>query len=209
MSVSIIPDDKRTSSLLLLFDTHSFEAARHLGIQDNTDFDIAMEKLKAYFAITETLEQLKETLGICHLEAGETIESFVRDIKLIGHKAYTGKDPELLEDIMIHFFLRGLRDEQSREGVLLKSPKTLTEAAQYARFAEAATRVAKHNPASFTTTTNAINPRGVSYGDAKHSGGRNQQQQQPRQTVTRAANGSLGKDHKALKTGIFNRKTAP
>ena len=41
MSVSKIPDDKRTSSLLLLFDTDSFEAARHLGIQDNTDFDNA------------------------------------------------------------------------------------------------------------------------------------------------------------------------
>ena len=40
--------------------------------------------------------------------------------------------------------------------------------------------MAKHNLASSTTTNNAINPRGVSYGDAKHSGGRNQQQQQPR-----------------------------
>ena len=83
---------------------------------------------------------------------------------------------------MIHVFIRGLRDEQSRERVLLKSPKTLIESAQYARFAEAATRVAKHNHASSTTTTNAINPRGVSYGDAKHSGGRNQQQQQARNT---------------------------
>ena len=54
MSVSKISDDKRTSSLLLLFDTDSFEAARHLGIQDNTDFDTAKEKLKAYFAITVT-----------------------------------------------------------------------------------------------------------------------------------------------------------
>ena len=81
---------------------------------------------------------------------------------------------------MIQVFIRGLRDEQSRKRVLLKSPKTLTEAAQYALVAEAATRVAKHNPASSTTTTKAIKPRGVSYGDAKHSGDRNQQQQQPR-----------------------------
>ena len=86
----------------------------------------------------------------------------MRDIKLIGHRAYTGKDPELLEDIMIHVFIRGLIDEQSRERVLLKSSKTLTEAAQYVRFAEAATRVAKHNSASSTITTNAKHPRGVS-----------------------------------------------
>ena len=130
MSVSKIPDDKRTSSLLLLFDTDVFEAARHLGIQDNTDFDTAKEKLKTYFAITETPEELNEKLGLRRQEAGETIESFARDIKLIGHRAYTGKDPELLEDIMINVFIRGLRDKQSRERVLLKSPKTLTEAVQ-------------------------------------------------------------------------------
>ena len=91
MSVSKIPDDKRTSSLLLLFDTDSFETARHLGIQDITDFDSAKEKRKAYFAITKTPEELKEKLGLRRQEAGETNESFARDIKLIGHRTYTGK----------------------------------------------------------------------------------------------------------------------
>ena len=69
--------------MLLLFDTDSFEAARHLGIQDNTDFDTANEKLKAYFAITETPEELNDKLGLRRQNAGETIESFARDIKLI------------------------------------------------------------------------------------------------------------------------------
>ena len=45
MSVSKIFDDKRTSSVLLLFDTDVFEAARYYGIQDKTDFHIAKEKL--------------------------------------------------------------------------------------------------------------------------------------------------------------------
>ena len=180
MSVSKIPDDKRTSSLLLLFDTDSFKAARHLNIQDNNYFDTAKIRLKAYFAITETLEELKGKLFFCRQEAGETIESFAHDIKLIRHNAYTGIDCKLLEDIMIHIFIRGLRYKQFRERVLLKSPKKLTEAAQYARFAKAATLVAKHKPALPITTTNAINPRGVSYGYAKHSNGCNQQQQKPR-----------------------------
>ena len=131
------------------------------------------------------------------------IELFGRDIKLIEHRAYTGKDPELLEDIMIHVFTRGLRDEQSRERVLLKSLKTLTEAAQYARFAESATRVAKHNPASFTSTTNAINPRGVSYGDAKHSGGRNQQQQQPRNNGYKGRQWQPGQGPHGAQNGNF------
>ena len=190
MAVSKIPDDRRTASLLLLFDTDSFEAASHLGIQENTDFDVAKDKLKAYFAITETPEELKERLGLRRQEVGEPIEAFARDIKLIGHRAYKGKDPELLEDILIHVFIRGLRDESSRERVLLKSPKTLTEAAQYARFAEAATRVAKHISASSTSTTNAIDPPGVSYRNNRHNGGRNHQQQPSRDYGVKAARGS-------------------
>ena len=193
MAVSKIPDDRRTASLLLLFDTESFEAASHLGIQDDTDFDIAKAKLKAYFAITETPEELKERLGLRRQEVGESIEAFARDIKLIGHRAYAGKDTEMLEDIMINVFIRGLRDESSRERVLLKSPKTLTEAAQYARFSEAATRVAKHTPASSTTTTNAINPRGVSYGDHRHYGGRNHPQQTPRNNGVKNAPWQFGR----------------
>ena len=129
MSISKIPDDKRTSSMFLLFDTDSFGAASMLSIQDNTDFDIAKEKLKAYFAITETSDKLKVQLDLRRQNAGETIESFARDIKLIRHRAYTGKDPEFSEDIMIHVFIQGLLNEQCRERVLLKSPKSLTEAA--------------------------------------------------------------------------------
>lgn len=49
MSVSKISDEKRSRSLLLLFDTDSFEAARHLGMQDSTNFDADTDKLKAYF----------------------------------------------------------------------------------------------------------------------------------------------------------------
>ena len=64
MSVSKIPDDKRTSSLLLLFEKDSFEAARHFNTQENTDFDTAKEKLIAYFFITETLEELKIKLSL-------------------------------------------------------------------------------------------------------------------------------------------------
>ena len=84
---------------------------------------------------------------------------------------------------MINVLIRGLRDKQFRERVLLKSLKTLTKAANYKHFAETATRVTKHNPASFPITTIAINPRGVIYGDARQSGDRNQQQQQPQKRL--------------------------
>ena len=62
MSVSKVPDKSRTSVLLLLFDSDSFEAARHLGIQSTTDFDTAKEKLRANFVIMEPPEELKEKI---------------------------------------------------------------------------------------------------------------------------------------------------
>ena len=100
-----ISDDKRTSSCLQLFDTDSFEEARYLVIQDTTEFDIAKLKLTAYFAITATPDALKTKVGLCRPKAGETIEPFARDINLNGHWACTRRDPELLEDIMIHVFI--------------------------------------------------------------------------------------------------------
>ena len=59
-------------------------------------------------------------------------------------------------------FTRGLRDPKSRDSVLLQNYKTLTKAAQFARFSEAAVRVAERSPpaaaaAPAATTVNAAN----------------------------------------------------
>ena len=63
---------------------------------------------------------------------------------MIGHRANPNGDPALLEHIIIKQFTSGLRDEKSRVRVILKTPTTFTEAASYARFAEAEGRVAKN-----------------------------------------------------------------
>ena len=64
----------------------------------------------------------------------------------------------MLESIMIKIFTSGLRDDRSRERVILQTPKTLTEAAQYARFSEAAVRVARgHSAPPQSTSVNAMN----------------------------------------------------
>lgn len=127
-------DDDKTGSLLLLLDVECFEVAKHLGIKVSTPFDEAKERLKAYFVITKTPEELREKLDLRRLEARESIESYARDIKLIKHRVYPKGNPELLEHILIKEFTSGLREEQSRERVILKNLKTVTEAAQYARF---------------------------------------------------------------------------
>ena len=139
-------EEDKTSSLLLLLDVNSFEAARHLNIKSDTPYLEAKQKLKDYYAVTETKEELREKLNLRVQEVGETIEAFARDVKLIGHKAYPNSDPQLLESMMIQVFVNGLRDPTSRERVILYSPKTLTEAAKYARFSETAVRVAHRTP---------------------------------------------------------------
>ena len=62
----------------------------------------------------------------------------------------------MLEHILIKQFVNGLSNELSRERVILKAPNTLTEAAQFARFAESAVHVARN------LSTAAITPSTVS-----------------------------------------------
>ena len=158
LTVNKCPEESKTSSLLLLLSVDAFEAAKHLGIKSTTDYEEAREKLKDYFAITETKEELIEKLDLRRQGPNESIEAFARDIKLIGHRAYPKGDPDLLERILIKTFTNGLRDDKSRERVLLHKPKTLVEAAQYARFSESVVRVARgHSASSASSSVNAMN----------------------------------------------------
>ena len=144
LMVTKCPDEDRTACLLLLLDSECYEQAKHLGVTGAMDFGEAKKRLRNYFAVTETAEELRDKLDLRKQEPGESIEAFARDVKLIGHRAYPNGDPDLLEHILIKQFTAGLRDEKSRERLILKVSKTLTEAASYARFAEAAVRVAKN-----------------------------------------------------------------
>ena len=150
-------EEYKTSSLLLLLDVDSFEAATHIGIIPNTPYAEAKQNLKDYFVITETKEELREKLDRRQQEAGESIEAYARDIKLISHKAYSDGEPRLLESVLIKVFIYGLRDDTSRERVLLYKPKTLTDAAQYAQFSEAAIRVARGQSKVNATSVSSVN----------------------------------------------------
>ena len=93
--------------------------AKHLGLKSTTCFYEAKARLKDYFAITETSEELRERLDLRRQEAGEIIESFARDVKLIGHRAYPNTaDPAMLEHILIKQFVNGLNNEISRKRVI-------------------------------------------------------------------------------------------
>ena len=73
------PNEDKTTSLLLLLDVNSFEASKHLGITSDSEYSVAKQNLKDYFAITETKEELREKLDLRFKEAGESIEAYARD----------------------------------------------------------------------------------------------------------------------------------
>ena len=113
--VTKYPVEDKTGSLLLLLDVECFEVAKHLGLKLTTNFDEAKAKLNDYFAITENSEELRERLDLRCQEAGESIESFAPDIKLIGHRAYpNAADPAMLEHILIKQFVNGLSNKVAR-----------------------------------------------------------------------------------------------
>ena len=58
LKVNKCQKENKTSSLLLLLDVDSIEAATHMGIKPNTPYAEAKQKLKNYFALTETKEKL-------------------------------------------------------------------------------------------------------------------------------------------------------
>ena len=64
------PEEDRTNALILLLDGDSFEAAQYLGINAKTKFSDAKQKLKDYFAITETKKELIEKLDLRRQEHG-------------------------------------------------------------------------------------------------------------------------------------------
>ena len=59
LKVNKCQEEDKTSSLLILLDVDSFEAATHMGIKPNTPYAEAKQKLKDYFAITETKNCVK------------------------------------------------------------------------------------------------------------------------------------------------------
>ena len=48
----------------MLIDVNSFKASTHLGIKSNTEYSVAKQKLKDYFAITKTNEEIRENFDL-------------------------------------------------------------------------------------------------------------------------------------------------
>ena len=103
---------------------------------------------------------MRERLDIRRQDAAESIKSFPRDVKLIGHRAYPkAADPVMLKNILIKLFINYLNNEVLRTRVILIVIKTLTEAAKFATFSEFVVRVTRNN-STFSTTPSTVSSLG-------------------------------------------------
>ena len=96
LAVNESAEEHKTRALLLYLNNDSFEAAKYLGITKSTLYDEAKQKVKDYYALTETKEEIVEQLYLRQQEKNESIQSFARNIKLIGNRAYPDRDLEML-----------------------------------------------------------------------------------------------------------------
>lgn len=136
-AVSNCPPVNKTGLLILLLYFECLKVAKYLVLKSTTGFDDTKAKLIDYFAITETSKELRKRLALCRQEAGESIETFAPDVKLIRHGAYLkAANSAMLEHIVIKQFVNSLNNEMLRERVIRKAPKILTEVAQFAQFSE-------------------------------------------------------------------------
>ena len=160
MNISQCRNQDRTATLLLLLDVNTFETAKNMRITNTTPYDDAKQRLTAFLAATETPEEMKQKLALRQQEVGESIETFATAIQQLGHKAYPTGDEKMLEDILLRSFILGLRDDKTRERVMLRSCESLTDAVKYARFAEAATRVVRRTPSTTSADASTLNAVG-------------------------------------------------
>ena len=128
MKISQCQDGDRTATLLLLLDGNTFDTAKNMGITNAMSYPEAKKRLVDFLAATESHEKMKEKLRLRVQLANEPLDSFARDVQTLGHKAYPNGNKDMLDDILVHVFCNGIRERKTRERVILKRFKTLTEA---------------------------------------------------------------------------------
>ena len=146
-----LDEDRKTSALLLQLDLDAFEMAKNLGIKPDTPYVQAVMKLRDHYAITETVEELRERFYGRRQQQTEALETFARDLRVVGNRAFKDVPADVLELLLVRQFIDGIRNPGTRERLILKRESNLTNAIHFARLSETATKVARAGPRSFSS----------------------------------------------------------
>ena len=138
-----LQEDQKTAALLCYLDSDAFEIANNLGIIGTTAYADACKLLKEQYAITETVEEMREKFSQRRQIQGETLDTFARDLRMLANRAFEKVQQDVLEILLIKQFIDGARDITTKERLMVKRPATLTEAVHFARLSEMAVTAAR------------------------------------------------------------------
>ncbi len=87
-----------------------FEIAEKAGINKTTPFKDACDRLKEHYAVTETVEELREKFAQRIQLQNENLDVYSRDLRLLGNKAFDKAPHDIFEILLIKQFIDGIRN---------------------------------------------------------------------------------------------------
>ena len=151
-----LADDQKNSAVLCQLDTDAFEIAHNIGITNTTVYAEACTKMKDQYALTETVEELREKFSQRRQNAGENLDTYARDLRILASRAFETVAQDVLEILLIKQYIDGIRDATTKERLLVKRPATLSEAVHYSRLSEMAVHAARGGQVHETSTVSAV-----------------------------------------------------
>lgn len=143
-----IVDARKTTVLLYYLGDEASNTAYHLKITDATDYEEARDSLMQYFSPVETPEELRTNFHQRFQLPDETLEHFAMELRVLCSKAYKTMHADELEDMAKQQFILGVRSNLMRERLIVKRPKNLREAIEYARLLEVANKTVRGSASS-------------------------------------------------------------
>ena len=113
MALANLPVDRFTSMLLMHLGSEPFTTARCLGIMDSTVYKDARTRLIQHDSPQEEPVELRSRFQLRMQEANEPLENFSRDLRVLAARAFPKATQEMLDVLMVHQFVQGLRDGET------------------------------------------------------------------------------------------------
>ena len=103
-----LPENQRTSLLLLNLATEASSTARYLKIDDDTPFADAKRRLTQHYSPQEEPQELRSRFQVRLQESGETIEDFAKDLRVLAARAFPDSSDDMLNVLLVQQFVHGL-----------------------------------------------------------------------------------------------------
>ena len=121
--------DKQRDQLLLCLKDEAMNFAASLGPEIRGNLDLFVQALRDRFTHTTPAETVRASLNNIRKSSKETIQEYAARVRTLMAKGYPDIGcTETFTQMTIHHFLQGLPDQTIAYEVLIRKPRSLTEA---------------------------------------------------------------------------------